>query len=130
MGSRTDDRFQNLQCTLVLTWYLGHVPCGSLQALVYITPLQQLMGSGLNFLCCTLMLTWHLGRVPSISPQALVYITPSQQLAQVMGSGLNFLFNIFNGYVIGKPRSTSEWGLVFKRLTTLTLQRWHSCARC
>lgn len=34
---------------------------------------------------------------------ALVYITPTQQLAQVMGSGFNFLFNIFNGYVIAYP---------------------------
>ncbi len=25
---------------------------------------------------------------------ALVYLTPSQQLAQVAGSGLNFLFNL------------------------------------
>jgi hypothetical protein len=31
---------------------------------------------------------------------ALVYSTPSPQLAQVVGSGLNFLFNIFNGYVV------------------------------
>ncbi|GIL42550.1 hypothetical protein Vafri_515 [Volvox africanus] len=34
---------------------------------------------------------------------ALVYITPSQQLAQVAGAGLNFLFNLFNGFVIPFP---------------------------
>ncbi|KXZ56523.1 hypothetical protein GPECTOR_1g47 [Gonium pectorale] len=34
---------------------------------------------------------------------ALVYITPSQQLAQVAGAGLNFLFNLFNGFVITYP---------------------------
>ncbi|PNH10990.1 Pleiotropic drug resistance protein 1, partial [Tetrabaena socialis] len=34
---------------------------------------------------------------------ALVYITPSQQLAQVAGAGLNFLFNLFNGFVMPFP---------------------------
>ncbi|KAG2439064.1 hypothetical protein HYH02_006591 [Chlamydomonas schloesseri] len=31
---------------------------------------------------------------------ALVYITPSQQLAQVVGAAFNFLFNLFNGFVL------------------------------
>ncbi|MEW5311977.1 MAG: hypothetical protein WDW38_003643 [Sanguina aurantia] len=35
--------------------------------------------------------------------QALVYITPSQQLGQVVGSGLNFLFNVFNGFLFPYP---------------------------
>lgn len=34
---------------------------------------------------------------------ALMYVSPSQQLAMISGSGLNFLFNIFNGYVIPYP---------------------------
>ncbi|KAG2487630.1 hypothetical protein HYH03_013769 [Edaphochlamys debaryana] len=34
---------------------------------------------------------------------ALVYSTPSQQLAQVLGAGMNFLFNLFNGFVIPFP---------------------------
>lgn len=35
--------------------------------------------------------------------QALTYCTPSQQLAQVATAGLNFLFNIFNGFIITYP---------------------------
>ncbi|KAG1677139.1 hypothetical protein FOA52_000945 [Chlamydomonas sp. UWO 241] len=35
---------------------------------------------------------------------ALMYLSPSQQLAQVSAAGLNFIFNIFNGYVLPYPK--------------------------
>lgn len=40
---------------------------------------------------------------------AMVNITPSQQLAQVASAGLNFLFNIFNGFVITYPAMGKGW---------------------
>ncbi|KAG2432130.1 hypothetical protein HXX76_009056 [Chlamydomonas incerta] len=47
------------------------------------------------FFMVFLTLTFYLGFA-----SALVYITPSQQLAQVVGAAFNFLFNLFNGFVL------------------------------
>ncbi|GLC42336.1 hypothetical protein PLESTM_001322300 [Pleodorina starrii] len=45
----------------------------------------------------------------TIFGQTLVYITPAQAIAQVVGGGFNFLFNVFNGFIITYPDMPSGW---------------------
>ncbi|KXZ50448.1 hypothetical protein GPECTOR_16g622 [Gonium pectorale] len=45
----------------------------------------------------------------TIFGQTLVYITPAMPIAQVVGSGFNFLFNVFNGFVITYPDIPRGW---------------------
>ncbi|KAG2425086.1 hypothetical protein HXX76_013995 [Chlamydomonas incerta] len=45
----------------------------------------------------------------TIFGQTLVYITPSQAMAQVFGGGFNFLFNVFNGFMITYPDIPKGW---------------------
>ncbi|GIL86027.1 hypothetical protein Vretifemale_14307 [Volvox reticuliferus] len=45
----------------------------------------------------------------TIFGQTLVYITPAQTIAQVVGGGFNFLFNVFNGFIITYPDMPSGW---------------------
>ncbi|PNW84179.1 hypothetical protein CHLRE_04g224500v5 [Chlamydomonas reinhardtii] len=45
----------------------------------------------------------------TIFGQTLVYITPSQAMAQVFGGGFNFLFNVFNGFMITYPDIPQGW---------------------
>lgn len=45
----------------------------------------------------------------SVFGQFLVYMTPSAGIAQVLGGALNFLFNIFNGFVITYPDMPKGW---------------------
>ncbi|KAG2452157.1 hypothetical protein HYH02_003189 [Chlamydomonas schloesseri] len=45
----------------------------------------------------------------TIFGQTLVYITPAQAIAQVVGGGFNFLFNVFNGFIITYPEIPRGW---------------------
>ncbi|KXZ50445.1 hypothetical protein GPECTOR_16g619 [Gonium pectorale] len=45
----------------------------------------------------------------TIFGQTLVYITPAQAIAQVVGGGFNFLFNVFNGFIITYPDIPPGW---------------------
>ncbi|GLI71055.1 hypothetical protein VaNZ11_015971 [Volvox africanus] len=45
----------------------------------------------------------------TIFGQTLVYVTPAQTIAQVVGAGFNFLFNVFNGFIITYPDMPSGW---------------------
>jgi ABC-type multidrug transport system permease subunit len=45
----------------------------------------------------------------TIFGQFLVYITPNAGIAQVLGGFCNYLFNIFNGFVITYPAMPSGW---------------------
>lgn len=45
----------------------------------------------------------------NIFGQFLVFMTPAQAMAQVMGGALNFLFNIFNGFVITYTDIPKGW---------------------
>ncbi|KAG2425082.1 hypothetical protein HXX76_013991 [Chlamydomonas incerta] len=45
----------------------------------------------------------------TIFGQTLVYITPAQAIAQVVGGGFNFLFNVFNGFIITYPEIPQGW---------------------
>ncbi|GFR41754.1 hypothetical protein Agub_g2509 [Astrephomene gubernaculifera] len=45
----------------------------------------------------------------TIFGQTLVYITPAQAIAQVVGGGFNFLFNVFNGFIITYPDMPRGW---------------------
>eukprot|EP00199_Chlamydomonas_sp_CCMP681_P003511 CAMPEP_0119109684 /NCGR_PEP_ID=MMETSP1180-20130426/22297_1 /TAXON_ID=3052 ORGANISM="Chlamydomonas cf sp, Strain CCMP681" /NCGR_SAMPLE_ID=MMETSP1180 /ASSEMBLY_ACC=CAM_ASM_000741 /LENGTH=154 /DNA_ID=CAMNT_0007095585 /DNA_START=54 /DNA_END=518 /DNA_ORIENTATION=+ len=50
----------------------------------------------------------------------LIYLTPSQQLGQVAAAGLNFLWNIFNGFVITYP----AMALGFKWINRISPTTW------
>lgn len=41
--------------------------------------------------------------------QMLVYVTPSEQLAQVVGAGSHFIWQLFNGFVIAEPKMPRGW---------------------
>ncbi|KAG2488519.1 hypothetical protein HYH03_012840, partial [Edaphochlamys debaryana] len=45
----------------------------------------------------------------TIFGQTLVYITPAAAIAQVVGAGFNFLFNVFNGFIITYPDMPTGW---------------------
>jgi hypothetical protein len=45
----------------------------------------------------------------TIFGQFLVFITPNPAISQVIGATFNFLFNVFNGFVITYPAMPSGW---------------------
>eukprot|EP00877_Chromochloris_zofingiensis_P010755 jgi/Chrzof1/5933/Cz16g21030.t1 len=64
----------------------------------------------LMFLCSIALYT--------IFGQFLVYVTPSQPVAQVLGAGLNFMYNIFNGFVITYPAIPVYWQWINRAVPT------------
>jgi len=95
----------------VLVISVIEVPYQLVQVVLYVAilyPLLGLKGSAEGVLFYLAMMQVTLMFYVAFG-MALAYSTPSQQLAQVFGSGVNFLWQIFNGYVISYPDMAPGW---------------------
>ncbi|WIA42005.1 hypothetical protein OEZ86_009302 [Tetradesmus obliquus] len=90
---------------------LVEIPYLLIQALLFVPVIYSMIGFQAQAEKCFFYFMMFLASISfyTIFGQFMVYVTPSQQIAQVVGAGLNFMFNLFNGFVIAYPAMPSYW---------------------
>ncbi|KAF6263806.1 ABC-2 type transporter-domain-containing protein [Scenedesmus sp. NREL 46B-D3] len=90
---------------------LVEIPYLLIQALLFVPVIYFMIGFEAQAEKCFFYFMMFLASISfyTIFGQFMVYVTPSQQIAQVVGAGLNFTMNLFNGFVIAYPAMPSYW---------------------